>query len=173
MSKQLINVGLSPNDNTGDLLRDAFIKVNNNFNELYSLTNNIVKISLDSSQVANLGTPVELIPAQGAGVIIHIQTLYVKINVVSQLSVDDQDLHIGNGVTPDILSLDTTRLESSGTSMWSLIQPTFLNSIEQNVSGNQPITAVLQLTAPPFSSANPSSGEASIDFYIIYQLITL
>lgn len=31
-----INVGLTANDGTGDLLRDAFIKTNNNLNELYS-----------------------------------------------------------------------------------------------------------------------------------------
>lgn len=31
-----INVGITPNDNTGDLLRDAFIKVNANFNSLYT-----------------------------------------------------------------------------------------------------------------------------------------
>ena len=38
MSKQLINVGTYPNDGTGDDLRDSFIKVNNNFNELYSIS---------------------------------------------------------------------------------------------------------------------------------------
>lgn len=31
-----VSVGLEPNDGSGDLLRDAFIKVNNNFNSLYS-----------------------------------------------------------------------------------------------------------------------------------------
>ncbi len=35
MAKELINVGLIPNDGTGDTLRDAFIKVNNNFDETY------------------------------------------------------------------------------------------------------------------------------------------
>lgn len=33
--KQTINVGGSPNDGTGDHLRDAFIKVNDNFDEVY------------------------------------------------------------------------------------------------------------------------------------------
>ena len=35
MAKQVINVGRSENDNSGDLLRTAFIKVNENFTELY------------------------------------------------------------------------------------------------------------------------------------------
>lgn len=36
MAKQVINVGSVPNDGTGDLLRDAMIKVNDNFTELYT-----------------------------------------------------------------------------------------------------------------------------------------
>jgi len=33
MAQQQINVGVSPNDNTGDPLRDAFIKANSNFTD--------------------------------------------------------------------------------------------------------------------------------------------
>ena len=36
MAQQTIQVGAAPNDNTGDFIRDAFIKVNSNFDELYS-----------------------------------------------------------------------------------------------------------------------------------------
>lgn len=36
MAKQTINVGTSANDGTGDPLRDAFIKTNDNFTELYN-----------------------------------------------------------------------------------------------------------------------------------------
>jgi len=35
MAQQTINVGASPNDGTGDFVRDAFIKTNDNFTELY------------------------------------------------------------------------------------------------------------------------------------------
>ena len=35
MAKQVIGVGTSANDGNGDNLRDAFIKVNDNFTELY------------------------------------------------------------------------------------------------------------------------------------------
>lgn len=38
MTKQVINVGTTPNDRTGDPLRTAFNKINENFNELYTLT---------------------------------------------------------------------------------------------------------------------------------------
>lgn len=36
MAQQIISVGISPNDGTGDLLRDAMIKVNANFTDLYT-----------------------------------------------------------------------------------------------------------------------------------------
>jgi hypothetical protein len=37
MAKQLIGVGSSPNDHTGDLVRVAMIKINDNFTEVYDL----------------------------------------------------------------------------------------------------------------------------------------
>ena len=36
MAREIINVGSAPNDGTGDPLRTAYIKTNNNFGELYS-----------------------------------------------------------------------------------------------------------------------------------------
>ncbi len=38
MVQSTINIGTLANDGTGDDLREAFIKVNNNFNELYLRT---------------------------------------------------------------------------------------------------------------------------------------
>ncbi|MGX1259790.1 hypothetical protein [Sinorhizobium fredii] len=35
MARQTVNIGAAPNDGTGDALRDAFDKVNDNFQELY------------------------------------------------------------------------------------------------------------------------------------------
>jgi hypothetical protein len=40
MTKQIINIGQSPNSRDGDPIRVAFDKVNQNFNELYSLLSN-------------------------------------------------------------------------------------------------------------------------------------
>ena len=35
MAKEIINVGTTPNDGTGDTLRDAMVKVNSNFSSVY------------------------------------------------------------------------------------------------------------------------------------------
>src|SRR6056300_1386965 len=41
MVKKIIGVGATANDGTGDLLRDAFVKVNDNFTELYNNWTNL------------------------------------------------------------------------------------------------------------------------------------
>lgn len=45
MAQQIINIGTSPNDGTGDPLRTCFSKTNNNFNELYSRYQETVPVS--------------------------------------------------------------------------------------------------------------------------------
>lgn len=52
MAKQVINIGAAPNDNSGDPLRDAFIKSNDNFTELYDGAG----VADDSITYAKLGT---------------------------------------------------------------------------------------------------------------------
>jgi len=47
MSEQVINTGTTADDGTGDKLRDAFIKVNANFNELYGFTSSLFASSSD------------------------------------------------------------------------------------------------------------------------------
>lgn len=44
MAKQAVNIGTTANDGTGDQLRNAFIKVNQNFDEVYG--NNFVTTAL-------------------------------------------------------------------------------------------------------------------------------
>ncbi len=45
MAKQLINVGASANSRTGDNLRTAFIKINENFAEVYDTISNITDLN--------------------------------------------------------------------------------------------------------------------------------
>lgn len=43
MAKQFVNIGIEGNDGTGDSIRDAFNKVNENFTELYAVLVKVVK----------------------------------------------------------------------------------------------------------------------------------
>ncbi len=62
MSKQTVNIGAAPNDGTGDPLRTAFDKLNDNFDELYLNSANVVTtggtITLDlNNQIQRIFTP--------------------------------------------------------------------------------------------------------------------
>lgn len=52
MAKQLVGVGTTPNDGTGDTLRDAGIKINNNANEIYTALGDGSELKIDVA-----GTP--------------------------------------------------------------------------------------------------------------------
>lgn len=43
MAKKEINIGLTANDNSGDPLRTAFGKINDNFTELYNFSNSYLQ----------------------------------------------------------------------------------------------------------------------------------
>lgn len=61
MPQQTINVGVAPNDSTGDPLRDAFIKCNDNFTELYSGggSGSVTSVGLAAPNIFNVsGSPV-------------------------------------------------------------------------------------------------------------------
>jgi len=53
MAKQTINVGTTANDGTGDTLRDSFVKVNDNFTDVYT-----GKVKLLGSNFTSLGANV-------------------------------------------------------------------------------------------------------------------
>ncbi len=53
MSQQLVNVGSVPNDGSGDTLRDAMIKINSNFSELYNIPTRLIDTSSGSTSVSD------------------------------------------------------------------------------------------------------------------------
>jgi hypothetical protein len=66
MAQQLIGIGASANDGTGDPLRTAFDKVNDNFNELYVIKLGSYNYQSTLGSVAFTGTPIKL-SNNGAG----------------------------------------------------------------------------------------------------------
>ena len=57
MAKQIIGVVSSPNDGTGNTLRDGGVKINSNFDELYNgLGGSTVRIAIPSSAISNGAT---------------------------------------------------------------------------------------------------------------------
>ena len=68
MAKQTINIGSSANDGTGDQLRTAFDKTNDNFIELYNMT----KASVPTTAVGSSGDVQGMIAANSTHVYICI-----------------------------------------------------------------------------------------------------
>lgn len=64
--KQTVNIGTAADDGTGDLLRNAFDKVNDNFTELYSLDGGNIKCKTVVSAMAGTApTAAEVTAAVG------------------------------------------------------------------------------------------------------------
>ena len=56
MARKVINTGTNYNDGTGDKLRDAMSKINENFDELYSISEFSTNIAFDSNRISTLNT---------------------------------------------------------------------------------------------------------------------
>lgn len=101
MSKQLINIGTLPNDNTGDPIRDGGDKINDNFNEIYGAIGDGSTLSIDVSN-----------PVNGEALIYNSSTGKFESNsigsVLSTLRItDDSSTVIG-------IDLTTETLEATG-----------------------------------------------------------
>jgi hypothetical protein len=53
MSQQIVNVGSVPNDGSGDTLRDAMIKINSNFSELYNTPTRLIASNAGTTSVTD------------------------------------------------------------------------------------------------------------------------
>jgi hypothetical protein len=54
MTQQVINVGTLPNDQSGDPIRTAFQKINNNFSQLYSSSFQVVETTSSGGNVSTI-----------------------------------------------------------------------------------------------------------------------
>lgn len=96
MAIQTINVGVVANDGTGDDLREAFVKVNNNFTELAARTP-------ESTTASNLGTAGEGLFAQKVGT--DLQFKKIVAGNGTTVSSDANSVTI-NATGESILSID-------------------------------------------------------------------
>lgn len=101
MAKQTINVGTSPNDGTGDPLRDSFIKVNDNFNEVYNYTNGFIDYNDTTGTVSLTANTWTTIPNNGAGAFsndTYKPEGVTELMDVSTGAIDTSELHLGDSI---------------------------------------------------------------------------
>lgn len=138
MAKQTINIGTTANDRTGDPLRTAFTKVNENFSELYT---NVATLTTDYNSISNsdfipdinnaydLGSPTK----QWHSLYISSNTIFVggssiSINDSGKLLVDDVQISAETG---NITFDDVKIIGSSSNTIIELVPDNDLYSADQ------------------------------------------
>jgi hypothetical protein len=179
MTRQVINVGATANDGTGDGLRSAYIKCNDNFNELYnsSITPTVLPNGTSNGSVAE-NANVTITIAGSANVVNFAGTVSEftgNIDISTDLAVGNsvtitQDLTIGdqliiNGsfgsnVLPDTnntrtLGNATLRFASMNT---VLVDATGNITTTANISGANIITSGAHITTGNVTGGNVNTG---------------
>ncbi|NBP57450.1 hypothetical protein EBU71_13120 [bacterium] len=101
MSRQEVDIGVVGNDGTGDSIREAFRKVNDNFKEIYAIFNLGDSISIqDLDNVPNTLRPNRVLATDGTG-----------------LLVKDRELVEGAGIEIDVTDPESIVISSTGGSI--------------------------------------------------------
>ena len=92
MAQQTIGVGTVANDNTGDPIRDAFVKVNANFDEVYAtgMTDGDLRIVTDGTNLTQIGVDVAITNAD----------ITLTPNGTGQVVFETDTIRIGTTSTP-------------------------------------------------------------------------
>ena len=174
MAKQTINIGSSANDGTGDPLRTAFDKINDNFDELYS-TSLTERVSLDTSPqlggdldvvthsiVSTTNRDIVLAP-HGTGAV---KASSLKFSGTSISSDDSTQVQINEGLNVSgATSLSTSLALATGTTVTGILDEDNMatNSATQ-LATQQSIKAYVdsQVTAQDLDLAG-DSGTGAVD----------
>lgn len=114
MAQQTIGVGTVANDNTGDPIRDAFVKVNANFDEIYAtgMTDGDLLVQTDGTNLTEIGVDGAITNADitlqpnGTGKVILAST---TTRVVDTLSTPASNVGVAGDKVGDI-AIDATYL---------------------------------------------------------------
>ena len=96
MARQVINVGSTANDGTGDGLRTAYIKCNDNFQELYNTTQTPIEIVNGTSNMAVAESANVTVSIAGSANVVNFAGSITEFTGNADIS---GDLAIGNSLT--------------------------------------------------------------------------
>lgn len=146
MAQQTIDIGAAPNDGTGDPLRDAMDKCNDNFTELY--TNDALYAQLAAQ---NIFTALQTIAQASANAGILASTGYslTGTNATSMISLEGTWNTTGN---PTAFLLNITNTASGAGSLLMDLQASAASMFAVNKAGNLTCAGTMQ------SAGNIQSG---------------
>jgi hypothetical protein len=167
MSQKFINIGSTPNDSTGDPLRTAFDKINQNFNEVYSnVAGSNFKFQVNT-MTTNLGN-ITISPLGSAVIVGTNNQLYLQGTAASTSTSTGTlvvnggvgiagDLHIGGYFVAPYASFSQIQNTPIGTITPALGSFTTLTATDLSVSNSVSINNTLSVINN-FSAGSVSTG---------------
>jgi hypothetical protein len=170
LAKQTINIGAAPNDGTGDPIRDAFDKVNDNFDEIYSSYTATGAVSVGNSTVNSVvSNSGGLVTSTNAVSTVANTTTFKIGNSTVNATLTATQLSVSGGNT-GITTANTTAIVVGNTTINSSITQTSLTLSTTSVNssfvanstvlnlGNNSVNAVANSTRLTIASANITSN---------------
>lgn len=114
MAIQSINVGNIANDGTGDDLREAFIKVNNNFDEV---NNKLSQVPLSAT---NRGQTGEGVYAETVDNVLEFKKITAGQNIVVSSNNDTIIIDSAGGISDILVLTDSGSLTVDGSQAWTI-----------------------------------------------------
>jgi hypothetical protein len=116
MVKQIINVGVEGNDATGDPIREAFIKTNENFNELYA--------------AFGLGGGISFTNLEDTPSVLTANTVFIVNDLGT--SIISKNLAAGEGISIDTTNPDSIIITNTGAKLSTDVTPSLANHLDGN-----------------------------------------
>ena len=143
MAKQTIGIGTSPNDGTGDAIRDAFDKVNDNFDEIYAAFTPANSSTSYGNSTVNTVVNSQSISV-GGNVTINTSAFFVG-NSTSNIVITRTTLAVGNSTVnctanTSTLTIGNSTLSSSSLKIGNSTVNTTVNSSSVTITSNSGLT---------------------------------
>ena len=151
MAKQTVNIGTVANDGTGDQLRNAFDKLNDNFNEVYG--NNFVTEGMLNSDIvtnAKLGAEYTSSSALTSAASITVDTSLA--DVFTMTTAHSHTFNFTNVVVGDVKTLEITGSGGSYTSAFGTVNGSACTF--NKIGGTYSDTAAKQLIQIKWTATN-------------------
>ena len=165
MAQQTINIGSSANDGTGDPLRTAFDKINDNFSELYGASPFGQQITISGNKISSNTTNANLtLEASGTGAI-ELEGIQIRDNHIEGTR-SNEDLIITPAGTGDVvlsaLTINGTTIDSSDSSSVTIAEALDVTGALTGTTGS--FSSTLGVTgATTLSSTLAVTGSSTLD----------
>lgn len=151
MAKQTVNIGTVANDGTGDQLRNAFDKLNDNFNEVYG-NNFVTEGMLNSDIVTNAKLGVEYTASSALTSAASITVDTSLADVFTMTTAHSHTFNFTNVVVGDVKTLEITGSGGSYTSAFGTVNGSACTF--NKIGGTYSDTAAKQLIQIKWTATN-------------------